>query len=92
MFVGFFLGCWDKLRASGREPELLFVKDKWKHQRGKRETFAHGKRPLPKPPPPSPFCLQDIQLKKHSPPHFILHTGIPTHHPLLTERLLRAFF
>lgn len=51
MFV--FFGCWDKLRASGREPELLFVKDKRKHQRGKRETFAHGKRPLPKIPPPS---------------------------------------
>lgn len=60
--------CRDKLWAGGREPELLFVKDKWKSRRG-GGTFTHGKKPLPKPPP-------SVQLKKNSPPHFILHVGI----------------
>lgn len=52
---GLFCCCRDKLWASGREPELLFVKDKWK-SRG-----AEGRSHMERDPPP-PFCPAEEAL------------------------------
>lgn len=67
--------CRDKLSTSGWAPELLFVKDKWKSQRGERQTDT-GREPcfffL------FPFVLTAGQpTEEHSPPQSFIHPTLP---------------
>lgn len=44
LFFSFLFSCLDQIEASGRQPELLFVKDKWKSQGGTETTGTDTER------------------------------------------------
>lgn len=87
--------CRDKLSTSGWAPELLFVKDKWKSQRGERQTDTERE--------PCFFFLfslyfdcrtadwRTLTTSKLHPPHSPLNAGIPIDHAPLFKPFAKPF-